>query len=118
MVQKQKKEIEKKKEGHGQMRRRRRRRSVGEIRKPQEMAEAVSSVRQLARRRERERERRLVTRGPKGHQPDCTTNALQCNALCTAIHFALCAEKCHQSVGASLHAVHFALLSSHCTALY
>ena len=56
MVQKQKKEIEKKKEGHGQMRRRRRRRSVGEIRKPQEMAEAVSSVRQLARRRERERE--------------------------------------------------------------
>ena len=33
----------------------------GEIRKPQEMAEPLSSVRQLGG------ERRLVTRGPKGH---------------------------------------------------
>ena len=46
------------------MRRRGRRRSVGEIRKPQEMAEAVSSVRQLARRRERETAGHAGSKGP------------------------------------------------------
>ena len=52
----------------------------GEIRKPQEMAEPLSSVRQLGG----ERERRLVTRGPKGHHTvQCTTPHCSTAPHCT-----------------------------------
>ena len=52
----------------------------GEIRKPQEMAEPLSSVRQLGG----ERGRRLVTRGPKGHHTvQCTTPHCSTAPHCT-----------------------------------
>ena len=58
----------------------------GEIRKPQEMAEPLSSVRQLGG----ERGRRLVTRGPKGHHTvQCTTPHCSTAPHCTMHHTTL-----------------------------